>query len=85
MAGEMLGLRLLYLDAGSGAAEPVPLSMIRRVSEEVSLPIMVGGGITTPEIAANICRAGADIIVVGTAIEKDLAVIPGISAAVKSA
>lgn len=85
MAGEMLGLRLLYLDAGSGAARPVPLSMISRVSEEVSLPIMVGGGITTPEIAANICRAGADIIVVGTAIEKDLAVIPEIAGAIRSA
>ncbi len=71
LAGQMLGLRLMYLDAGSGAKVPVSESMIEAVSEAIQVPLIVGGGIRTPEkVAANI-EAGADVIVVGNAIEKE--------------
>ena len=71
MAGEMLGLRLLYMDAGSGAKMPVHEDLIESVSGAVKVPLIVGGGIRTPEKAAANARAGADIIVVGNAIESD--------------
>lgn len=83
MAGEMLGMKLIYMDAGSGALYPVPVSMIRKVKEQISVPLIIGGGISSPELAYESCRAGADIIVVGTAIEKDVELIKDISAAVK--
>ena len=83
LAGELLGLRMLYLDAGSGAKTPVSESMIEAVSGAVSIPLIVGGGIRTPEkIAANL-RAGADLIVVGNAIEQDPVLIREMAAAVK--
>jgi len=82
MAGEMLGLRLIYLEAGSGARYVVPDSMIRTVKESVDVPIIVGGGIRTPEQAEAACRAGADIIVVGNALEQDLNLMEGLSCAI---
>lgn len=84
MAGEMLGLKLIYLEAGSGAANPVPERMIRKVKENISIPLIVGGGINSVETAKNICRAGADLIVVGNSIEKNNSLIPEIAAAVHS-
>lgn len=83
MAGEMLGLKLIYMDAGSGAAHPVSSSMIRKVKENISIPLIVGGGIKTPEAAKSACEAGADVIVVGTAIEQDPARMKAIAAAIK--
>ena len=71
MAGEMLGLKLIYMDAGSGAKMPVTESMIRAVSSNVNIPIIVGGGVRSPEQAAAHARAGADLVVVGNALEKD--------------
>lgn len=71
MAGEMLGLKLIYLDAGSGAKYPVNRRMIEQVSKNISVPLIIGGGITSPEKAIENCYAGADIIVIGNAIEKD--------------
>lgn len=71
MAGEMLGLKLIYLEAGSGAAMPVSTSMISKVSQMIQIPLIVGGGIKTPEMAAEAVRAGADVIVIGTAFEKE--------------
>lgn len=71
LAGEMLGLKLTYLDAGSGAEHPVPQSMITRVRNNIASPIIVGGGIKTPEAAVRACKAGADMVVVGNAIEKE--------------
>ncbi len=82
MAGEMLGLKILYMDAGSGAQQPIRSSMIKAVRENVNVPIIVGGGITTPEKAMESCRAGADIIVVGNAIEKDTSLIIKIANAI---
>jgi phosphoglycerol geranylgeranyltransferase len=71
LAGEQLGLKIIYLDGGSGALNPVSSDMIRAVRDAVSLPIIVGGGIRSPEQAQAACRAGADVIVVGNAIEED--------------
>ena len=70
MAGEMLGLRLMYLDAGSGARNPVPEAMIRAVRSEIGVPLIVGGGIRIPEQAMAAVSAGADLIVIGNAIEQ---------------
>jgi putative glycerol-1-phosphate prenyltransferase len=84
MAGEMLGLKLIYMDAGSGALNCVSTSMIKKVSLNTSIPLIVGGGINSAEKAILACKAGADIIVVGNAIEKDLSVIKKISKTVHS-
>jgi len=85
MAGEMLGMKLIYMDAGSGAEHAVPKTMIKKVKGNINIPLIVGGGISDPEIALESSKAGADMIVVGTAIEKDVELIKEISAAVKSA
>lgn len=82
MAGEMLGLSLIYLDGGSGADHPVDPAMIRAVRESVSIPIVVGGGIRTPQQAAAACQAGADLIVVGNAAETNPEILRGIVEAV---
>lgn len=82
MAGEMLGLKLIYMDAGSGAENPISTSMIAAVSMATDIPLIVGGGIRTPEKASANVKAGADIIVVGNAIEKDTSLILELAAAV---
>jgi len=82
LAGEMLGLRNIYLEAGSGAKTPVPLTTIQAVRATISIPLIVGGGIKTPEQAKAICTAGADIIVVGSAIEQDINLIQSMAEAV---
>jgi phosphoglycerol geranylgeranyltransferase len=84
MAGEMLGMKLIYMDAGSGAKIPISEKMIERVSSHIDLPLIVGGGITDPEKAYLNCKAGADIIVVGNAIEKDANLIKAMCSAVHS-
>lgn len=71
MAGEMLGLKLTYLDAGSGAQNPVSIEMIEAVKANIETPLIVGGGINTIEKAKSAYQAGADMIVVGNATEKD--------------
>jgi len=84
MAGEMLGLKVIYMDAGSGAMNPAPMSMISDVKQNISIPLIVGGGINSPELAENACNVGADIIVVGNAIEKNIELITSITKAVHS-
>jgi phosphoglycerol geranylgeranyltransferase len=69
MAGEMLGLKTIYMDAGSGAIYPVPTEMIRAVKQSVNIPLIVGGGVRTAEDAAEIWEGGADILTVGNAAE----------------
>lgn len=71
LAGEMLGMKVIYMDAGSGAKQPISESMIQTVNEQLNVPLIVGGGITDAETAYRRCRAGADLIVVGNAIEKN--------------
>ncbi|MEM6380981.1 MAG: geranylgeranylglyceryl/heptaprenylglyceryl phosphate synthase [Bacteroidota bacterium] len=84
MAGEMLGLRTIYMDAGSGAQQAVPSEMIRAVAAQIQVPLIVGGGIRTPQKAIAQLEAGADIIVVGTSIEKDPGLLLDLAQAVKS-
>jgi len=69
LAAEYLGMKMVYLEAGSGAKLTVPNEMITSVKHEVSIPVIVGGGITRPETAAEKVEAGADIIVIGNALE----------------
>lgn len=71
MAGEMLGLKLIYLEGGSGAINPVSNSMISKVKQMINIPLIVGGGIRTPELAAEKAQAGADIICIGTRFEEE--------------
>jgi phosphoglycerol geranylgeranyltransferase len=84
MAGEMLGMKLIYMDAGSGAKRPINESMIKIVADNIEAPLIVGGGIIQPEKAYLNCKAGADVIVVGNAIEKDASLIKEMSDAVHS-
>lgn len=71
LAGEMLGLRLIYLDAGSGAERAISPKMIASVRKTISIPLIVGGGINTAKKALSALEAGADMIVIGNALEKD--------------
>lgn len=84
LAGEMLGMKLIYMDAGSGAKNPISETMITKVAQSISVPLIVGGGIVDPEKAYLNCKAGADVIVVGNAIEKDSSLIREMADAVHS-
>jgi phosphoglycerol geranylgeranyltransferase len=70
MAGEMLGLQSIYLDAGSGAEKEISVRMIATVRKAVNVPLIIGGGINTSQKALNALEAGADMIVIGNALEK---------------
>jgi phosphoglycerol geranylgeranyltransferase len=83
MAGEMLGLRLTYLDAGSGALNAVSPEMIAAVRQSVETPIIVGGGINSIQRAKNALSAGADVIVVGNGIEQNVNLLVEIASLVK--
>ena len=82
MAGEMLGLKLIFMDGGSGAKNPISETMITAVNKSIDCPIIIGGGISSGEKAIANCKAGADIIVVGNAIEKDENLISEIATAI---
>ncbi len=84
MAGEMLGMRLIYMDAGSGAKRPISETMIEKVARSIEAPLIVGGGISSPEKAYLNCKAGADLIVIGNAIEKNSSLIKEMSNAIHS-
>lgn len=70
LAGEMLGLKMIYLEAGSNAEKAVSAEMIKAVKNVIKIPLIVGGGIRTPEQAAESAKAGADVIVLGSVIER---------------
>lgn len=70
-AGEYLGKKLIYLEAGSGAATPVPTDMITYISSNLNIPLIVGGGIRDLNTIDTIFEAGADLVVIGTAFEND--------------
>ena len=72
LAGEQLGLHCIYLEAGSGATFPVSKEIIKSVKKNTSIPIIVGGGLRSKEAIETAFTAGADIVVIGTAIEKDV-------------
>jgi phosphoglycerol geranylgeranyltransferase len=71
LAAELLGMRMVYLEAGSGALRPVPSEMINHVAASLSLPLIVGGGIKTVEDLQKAYDAGADIVVVGNILEQN--------------
>ena len=69
LAGEMIGQKMIYLEAGSGAKEPVSAEVIAKVKKAINIPLIVGGGLKSKEKVAEVLEAGADIIVVGTLFE----------------
>lgn len=71
LAAQYLGMKLAYLEAGSGAEQPIPVEMVRAVSGVIDIPLMVGGGLRTPEDCAARIEAGAGFIVMGTKMERD--------------
>ncbi len=71
ITGEMLGHKLCYLEAGSGAKLSIPLEMIKKVKENINIPLIIGGGIKNKEKIKDIFKAGADIIVIGNALEEN--------------
>ena len=82
MAGEMLGKKLIYMDAGSGAKKPIPEEMISLVAKNIEVPLVIGGGIRDAEKAYLNCKAGADVIVVGNILERNPSLLGEIAAAV---
>jgi phosphoglycerol geranylgeranyltransferase len=70
LAGEMLGMKMIYLEAGSGATNPVPLNVISAVRESVSIPLAIGGGIRNEKEVEETFKAGADLIILGNSCEK---------------
>jgi phosphoglycerol geranylgeranyltransferase len=75
LAAEYLGMKFVFLEAGSGAENPVPDLVIREIRDFISIPIIVGGGITKPEVAYKKVRNGASFVVIGNALEKDDSII----------
>lgn len=71
MAGEMLGLKLCFMDGGSGAQNPVSDKMVHEVRKNVDCPIIIGGGIKTPEKVESLFNSGADIVVIGNAFDEN--------------
>jgi phosphoglycerol geranylgeranyltransferase len=69
LAAEYLGFKLIYLEAGSGAEQAVPVEMVHAVARNTTVPIIVGGGIATPEMAAALVKAGASFVVTGNVLE----------------
>ena len=84
IAGQYLGMKLIYMDGGSGAEQPITKDMIKEVSNCIDIPLIIGGGICNAKKAIENCEAGADLIVVGNAIEKDPSLILDISQAIQS-
>lgn len=82
-AGELQGKHIIYMDAGSGAKYPISTEMIQKVSSNIEIPLIIGGGIRTAEKVYENCKAGAQVVVVGNAIEKDPSLIKEMSMAAK--
>tara|TARA_B100002051_G_scaffold196881_1_gene186791 strand:- start:1672 stop:2406 length:735 start_codon:yes stop_codon:yes gene_type:complete len=82
LAAQYLGMRLIYLEAGSGARNKIPGSVIKKISSEIDIDLIVGGGIRTPQMAKNIIKSGASHVVIGSAIEDSLAIVKEFSSAI---
>lgn len=80
LAGEYLGLKLTYIDGGSGAKKCISKEMIQTTKARISGPLIIGGGIRTPESAQEIYKAGADIIIIGNGAEKNQSLIKDVAA-----
>ena len=81
LAGEQLGMKLIFAEAGSGALHHVPLDMIKAIRREIRIPLIVGGGVRTAEQAARIYHAGADLVVVGNHFEEHPELVGELAAA----
>ena len=84
LAGQYLGMKYIYLEAGSGASEPIPDEIIRHVRNEIDVTLIVGGGIRTPSEASKVVKAGADIVVTGTIVEESVKLYEEIRPIIKS-
>lgn len=84
LAGEMLGMKVIYMDAGSGAQKAISEKMIQKVANHIEIPLIVGGGINTAEKAIKNCQAGADVIVVGNVLEKNIHLMKDLADAIHS-
>lgn len=85
LAAQYFGMSCVYLDAGSGADNPVPVHMIKAVKDKINVPLIIGGGIRNTEQAKNIAEAGANVLVTGTIVEKNLSKLESIITAIKTA
>lgn len=83
LAGEQLGFKAIYLEAGSGAKKNISYQLVKKIKQTVSIPVIVGGGIDSREKAKSLIKAGANMIVVGNALEKNIELINDISKAFK--
>lgn len=83
-AGQLLGKHVIYMDAGSGALNPISTEMIQKVSDNINIPLIVGGGIRTPKRVQAASQAGAQVVVVGNAVEEDLGLFKELAAAIHS-
>ena len=84
LAAQFLGMELIYLEAGSGALNEVPGDIVKKVADEISIGLIVGGGIRTPEDANSIVDSGASFVVIGSAIEKSAELMEEFSSAIHS-
>ena len=84
LAGQFLGLKLIFMDAGSGAQNPINTNMIKAVADTIDIPLIIGGGIKTPEKAFENVKAGADIIVIGDILERQPELLPEFAEAIHS-
>ena len=83
-AAELLGMKIVYLEAGSGAPQHIPPETINAAKREVSIPVIVGGGIRTASAAETVSRAGADIIVTGTVAERASSILDSLAPIIKA-
>ena len=84
LAAQFMGMQLIYLEAGSGAFNKVPKDVISKVSNEINIGLIVGGGIRTPEAASEAVNAGASFVVIGTAMEESTKLMEEFSLAIHS-
>ena len=83
IAAELLGFKTIYLEAGSGATKSINTSLIKKVKQHIAIPLLVGGGINNLAKARQTIQSGADIIVVGNALEKNIHLLTQLSLAFK--
>ena len=84
LAGELLGHRLIYLESGSGATQPAYHQLVEEIKNQVSLPLVVGGGLKSPNDLKNLCQSRADMVVVGNALEQNPDMLPDMTAALRT-
>tara|TARA_Y100000588_G_scaffold313963_1_gene341383 strand:+ start:215 stop:952 length:738 start_codon:yes stop_codon:yes gene_type:complete len=84
LAAQFLGMKLIYLEAGSGALNKVPEDVVKKVADEINIGLIIGGGICTPEDANSIVNSGASFVVIGSAIEKSAELMEEFSSSIHS-